>query len=191
MKNCFVALSLLAVPAFLAGTPRDARADIGVGLSLGYQDGLTGELGTKGRRTGRGLGQSVELTANLDAYAHVAWKLYLSNVMRARSFNLPVYVGLGAYVEDAGNAGGGKQNKGAKGAKGDKGGKGDQGGPAAAAPGDGALSGFAFGARAPLGVAMEFRRFPAHLFLELALQAPVEDVSAISTHTGVGFRYFF
>ena len=47
------------------------------------------------------------------------------------------------------------------------------------------------GGRIPLGLALEFRRKPAHVFLELAVRAELSPEVQTSFEGAIGFRWFF
>jgi hypothetical protein len=47
------------------------------------------------------------------------------------------------------------------------------------------------GARVPMGIAFEFRRAPAHLFFEVALNMEVSPQTFTSFQGAAGFRWFF
>ena len=104
VSACSCLLVLLAVTAPAAAESR-ATGSLGIGLVVGDPTGLTVEYYPRSP----GFGQAVEVTLGLDTfddshtYVHVIWKLYLAQLVRGASVDVPIYVGIGPWLAEGGN----------------------------------------------------------------------------------------
>lgn len=103
VRTIFVAVCILA-PVTQASAQSRAGGSFGLGLVVGDPTGITGEYN---RRT-RGFGNAIELTLGIDsfdndhAYGHLIWKFYLTEIVRGRDIDVPLYAGVGPWFAEAG-----------------------------------------------------------------------------------------
>lgn len=107
MNRALVCTCLFALLVASSPAAADSRStgSLGLGLVVGDPTGLTAEYYPRSP----GFGQAVEVTLGLDTfdhghtYVHVIWKLYLAQLARGRSVDVPIYTGVGPWLAEGGN----------------------------------------------------------------------------------------